>query len=85
MKIIRNGIDIELTAEEMYEAHKEYEAACLQDDIESRSEDIGIFIPADKMRKVILVAAKTLEHNDSYYESYWLSIDSAIKEVCKNV
>ena len=84
MKIIRNGVDIELTAEEMYAAHQEYMTECLKDDIAARAEDIGVNVFDDQMEKVVLVAEKTLEHNDSYYESYWASIDVAIYEVCKN-
>ncbi len=80
MKIIRNGIKYELTHEEMREAYEIMKAAYLREDIETKAEEMGIELSEDTMRHVVGRVDKCLSNNDSYMESYWITIEYALEE-----
>lgn len=79
MKIIRNGNEYELTWQEMREAydimHREY----LKEDIESRAEEMEVDLTEEDIMRIAAKANKALENNDSYWDSYWMSIEYAIE------
>jgi hypothetical protein len=80
MKIIRDGIEYVLTENELYQAHEEYSENCLIEDVIAKAEDMEISLTEEDVKKIIKTAEKVLSHNDSYYESYWFSIEYAINE-----
>lgn len=81
MKIIRDGKEIELTNDEVYAAYKEYHGDCFREDVLGKIEEAEIDIPDELLDKIIRRAEKTLDNNDSYWESYWMSIEYAIDSV----
>ena len=82
MKIYRNGEAILLTSEEMENAYRIEKAASLMEDIRGKMKDMLMETPDESVMQEILTSAKrTLESNDSYWEAYWLSIESAIENV----
>lgn len=81
MKIIRDGEEIQLTNDEIYNVYKEYRCNCFKEDVLSIAEEMEIEIPDDLLNKVLSRAEKTLNNNDSYWDSYWTSIRYAIEEI----
>lgn len=84
MKIIRDGKEIELTNNEVYAAYKEYHGDCFREDVLGKIEEAEMDISDELLDKIIRRAEKTLDNNDSYWESYWISIEYAIEETLKN-
>ena len=84
MKIIRDGKEIQLTDDEIFNAYKEYHHDCLKEDVLSKAEEMEVEIPDDLLNRVLYRADKTLDNNDSYWETYWMSIEYAIEDVLDN-
>lgn len=76
MKIVRDGKEIELTAEEMRQAYDEMEDMYRREDIENRYE-----LPDDKVDEALRLLAKTINFNDGYWDAYWNCIDSVAMEL----
>ena len=79
MKIVRNGVEIELTPRELREAFLEMEKEYLIEDIQSRAEDMEVVLDKHDIATVVNMAQSNLERNDSYWESYWATIEYAIE------
>lgn len=84
MKIIRDGKEIQLTDNEIYNAYKEYHRDCLKEDILSKADEMEVEIPDDLLNKVLHRVDKTLVNNDSYWEIYWMSIEYTIEDVLED-
>lgn len=80
MKIIRNGIEIELTGMELFDAHQEYERSCLIEDIRGKAEEMEVDLKEKDLNQLADIVDKTLSNNDSYWDSYWMSIEYVINE-----
>lgn len=78
MKIIRNGIEYELTHEEMREAYDELSRYYLEEDIESRVDYRDL--EKSDIDSIARIAQKSLDNNESYWEAYWMSIEYAIDD-----
>ena len=85
MTITRNGIEIELTWQEIREAYLLMERGGLKEDIESTAEDMEIDLSNHDINKIADRVDKALSHNDSYWESYWMSIEHVLSELEKEV
>lgn len=83
MTITINGIEHELIFQEMLKVHREVEREYLKEDIISKAYDMDIYVPTEELDKVAERVNKTLENNDSYWESYWMSIEYVLKEAAK--
>lgn len=79
MKIIRNGNEIELTWAEMREVYEYMDLSYKKEDIISRAEEMEIELTEEEISDVAEIVNSGLEHNDSYWESYWLTIEYAIE------
>lgn len=79
MKIIRNGIEIELTAEETRKAYEIKDREYLLEDIQSKLEEMELDVTDDEMECIADITKSTLENHDSYWECYWMSIEYAIE------
>jgi hypothetical protein len=84
MKIVRDGKEIELTHDEVYTAYREYHTDCLKEDILGTISQMEVEVPDELMNKIMARAEKTLDNNDSYWESYWMSIEYAIDSVVED-
>lgn len=76
MKIKRDGVTIELTSEEMRNAYYEQRRAFLGEDIQSRYDVVTEDLPA-----VIERVEHTLDCNDSFWDSYWMSIEYTCEDM----
>lgn len=79
MKIIRNGIEIELTWAEMREIYEFMKRDYIKDDIVCKLKETGIELDDDEIENIVEIVESGLSHNDSYWESYWLTIEYAIE------
>ena len=80
MKIIRNGAEYELTPAEMREIYEKMKAEYLREDIEGKVEEMEIELSEDTMNYVVGRVDKCLSNNDSYWESYWMTIEHVLNE-----
>ena len=76
MKIIRNGQEIELTAEEMRQAYYEMKDEYTIEDIRSRYD-----MPDDKIDEALTIFERIIGNNDSFWDSYWSTIEFVAKEM----
>ena len=79
MIITRNGIDIELTEEEMRRAYEIKDREYMIEDIESKLEEAEVWLSDELIESIADIAKSTLEHHDSYWECYWMAIEYAIE------
>ena len=80
MNIIRNGIEYELTYAEMREIYEEMKLEYLKEDVESKAGEMEIELSDATIGRVVDRVDNGLSNNDSYMESYWMTIEYAIKE-----
>lgn len=82
MKITRNGIEYELTAEELRKAYEEQEAEYEKADLLYRLEDYEITnVSEQQIGKMMQMFDKRLHRDDYYCEIYWEVMDAIIEEV----
>ena len=90
MKIYRNGVEIELTAEEIRQAHDEYTKYCkVEDVVDKIYEMYGFNLDRNEDKKLLNSIAERsediLSKNDGYYEHFWDSVDAAINEYTESI
>ena len=81
MKIIRNGIEYELTSAEMREVYSKMKTEYLIEDIQSKADEMDVELSDENIKKIANSVDKALSNNDSYWESYWLTIEYVIREM----
>ena len=80
MKIVRNGIEYKLTAAEMRVIYEKMKDEYLREDIESKAYEMEIDLSKTDVDNIVRRVDKCLSNNDSYMESYWLSIEYVLNE-----
>jgi hypothetical protein len=80
MKIIRDGVEYELTRAEMREVYEKMKAEYLREDVECKAEEMEIELSDTTMDYVVGRVEKCLSNNDSYMESYWMTIEYVLNE-----
>ena len=70
MKIIRNGQEFELTAEEMRQAYYEMKDEYTTEDIRSRYN-----MPDDKIDEALTIFERVIDSDDNFWDSYWSMIE----------
>ena len=80
MKIIRDGVEYELTLAEMREVYDKMKAEYLREDIEMKAEEMEIELSEATIDYVVSRVEKCLSNNDSYMESYWMTIECVLEE-----
>lgn len=85
MKIVRDGREIKLTAEELIEAGIEYMKWCRVEDLESRMpEGMSAVEKRDTALKALPIFERTLDRSDSYWGAYWDIVNHVLKEIGVN-
>jgi hypothetical protein len=87
MKIFRDGKELELTFSELISAHEEYKLDCMIADVKSKYEDEGhdVELSDDQIREIAIDALHNLSKNDSYFESYWMSVEYTLNDYINNL
>ena len=80
MKIIRNGVEYELTWSEIFDAYREYERECFIEDIKAKAEEIEVDLTNRDMDEIVDLAMRSYNNDDYLWESYWNDIQYAIEE-----
>ena len=80
MKIIRNGVEYELTWSEIFDAHREYERECFIEDIKAKAEEMEVDLTNRDMNEIVDLAMRSYNNDDYLWESYWNDIQYAIEE-----
>lgn len=79
MKITRNGIEYELTYAEMRKIYELMRDRYIKEDTICKAEEWEIGLTENELSDIVDMVNSGLEHNDSYWESYWLTIEYAIE------
>lgn len=80
MKIRRDGIEYELTYEEMSKAYDEMKEFYIIEDIKSRyDEDDMPGITYQDLKEMVRRINKTLDGNEHYWDSYWMSVENEVE------
>lgn len=82
MKIYRDGIAIELTAEELRMAYEEKNLEYFTEDAKSSAEGMELEEDFDESdyNELAWRFEKALSRNDSYWDSYWCTMENVIEE-----
>ena len=82
MKIYRDGNEIELTAEELRMAYEEKHLEHFTEDVKNSAESMGLEEKFDESDYDELAWRfdKALGRNDSYWDSYWCTLENVIEE-----
>lgn len=84
MNIVRNGVEITLSTEELRLAYDEYRRDCISEDVMSKLDEAAA-VDNNVIAQIVCRAEWYLDKNDQYFERYWASIDSAINDVTEGV
>lgn len=76
MKIIRNGQEFELTAEEMRQAYYEMKDEYTIEDIRSL-----YFMSDDKIDEALMIFERVISGNDNFWDLYWSMINFVAEEM----
>ena len=82
MIIERDGIKIKLTENELWKAYKEYKMESTIEDVREtiiQNPEAAQDFTDDEIKDIAETALNGLANDDSYCESYWESINCAIK------
>ena len=77
MKIVREGKEIELTWQELFEANQEYQRDCMFADVAQKADEMEIELSMGQIERAGRIAQKALDNNDITSESYWMAIENA--------
>ena len=80
MKIIRNGIEYKLTAAEMREVYNKMKTEYLIEDIQAKADEMEIEMSNEIIKRIANIVDKSLGNNDSYWESYWMTLECVLAE-----
>lgn len=80
MKIIRNGIEIELTPEELRHAYDEYERICHAEDVKFFLGQFGENISDELIDNIVTDWLDMIADNDYIAESHWDTLEYVLKE-----
>lgn len=74
MKIVRNGIEYELTRTEEYEAYRKCKRELLIEDIKAKAEEEEIDLTNADLDEIADRAERAIDNNDYLWDSYWRDI-----------
>ena len=82
MKIIRDGKEFELTADELRAAYDEKRFEYFTEDVKSSADGMDIDEEFDEgdCKELAWRFDKALGRNDSYWDSYWCTLENVIEE-----
>lgn len=85
MKIYRDGKEIELTAEELRMAYEEKHLEYFAEDVKCQVETMELEEDFDEsdFNELAWRFDKALGRNDSYWDSYWCTLENVIEEYIK--
>ena len=87
MKICRDGKEYELTFSEMIQANEEYKLDCMIEDVKEQYEnnEYDVELTESQFEEIARLALRNVSKNDSYYESYWMSVEYTLDDYIDNL
>ena len=87
MKICRDGKEYELTFSEMIQANEEYKLDCMIEDVKEQYEnnEYDVELTESQFEEIARLALRNVGKNDSYYESYWMSVEYTLDDYIDNL
>ena len=79
MKIIRDGKEIWLTWQEVRESYELMRHEYFKEDVVAKADEMKKELSEEDIEEIAKIAARGIEHNDSHWESYWMTIEYAIE------
>ena len=79
MKIVRDEKEINLTWQEIREAYELMRHEYFKEDVVARADEMGRELSEEDIEEIAKIASRGIEHNDSHWESYWMTIGYAIE------
>ena len=73
--------DVEMTETQMYDIYREQKMKYFIEDVECKAEEMEVNLEDVDIRELACEAEHALDNNDSYWESYWMSIEYAIENM----
>lgn len=80
MTIIRNGKKYELTNEELREIYELMHVEYIKEDVKCKLEEMELDLSDEAIGQIVQRVDRSLGNNDSYWESYWMTIENIIDE-----
>lgn len=80
MKIIRNGIEYELTESELRAAHWECQDLDLIEDIKCKMEEMEVDPDCIDINTILIRARRAIDNDDCLWDAYWRDVEYAIEE-----
>ena len=80
MKIVRNGIEYELTGTEEYEVYRKCKREFLIEDIKGKAEEEEIDLTNADIDEIADKAERAIDNNDYLWDSYWRDIEYALED-----
>ena len=83
MIIYRDGKAIELTWQEIRDAHDKYATDGAKEDIKATAECMEVKIPEESLDILAHRLDNVVGNDDGYWDSYWCDVEYVIKEYMK--
>lgn len=83
MIIYRDGKAIELTWQEIRDAHDEYATNGAKEDIKTQAEAMEVEIPTEALDELAHRLDNVVGDDDGYWDSYWCDVEYVIREYLK--
>jgi hypothetical protein len=80
MYITRDGKTYKLEDWELSDAYREQKHKYMIEDVKSKAEEMEIDLTDKNVDDIAYEAEHCLDNNDSFWESYWMSIEYALEE-----
>jgi hypothetical protein len=87
MKITRGWTEFELTPAELMQAHQEYELECMIEDVRDRwvHSEHDCTLSDEQIKEIAQRVLRNLSRNDSYFESYWMTVEYTLDDYIENM
>ena len=81
MKIVRNGIEYELTRTELYDAYRECQRSYFIEDIKAMAEEMEQNLDGVDIERLVDHAEHAYNNDDCLWDCYWRDIEYALEDI----
>lgn len=81
MKIVRNGVEYELTETELYDAYRECQRSHFIEDIKAKAEEMEQNLDGIDIERLVDHAERAYNNDDCLWDCYWRDIEYALEHI----
>lgn len=81
MKIVRNGVEYELTGMEAYDIYRECKRNYFIEDIKAKAEEMGQDLDGVDLERLVDHAEHAYDNDDCLWDCYWRDIEYALEHI----